>query len=207
MKTKVQISAVFFIIALITLSCASNQNEIMAQVSDTVIVNQPITKHNVQRYYDQYGNQIVYDSVYTYSYSYSGDGQIPEDISNMFNQLGSGLGIANQGLIMSPYGSFGNQYFNDDFFNSFFNASPFLNGPSVNNNPNGNLDNNLYNNQFNDKYFEQMMMMHQQQIENMQKMMNSIYNQQNQFNQQNQLNNQNQQKTSSKATNQNSIEI
>lgn len=193
MKTKSIM--IVLLIATVIISCGDVKNQVFAQKNDTLIVNEPVTSYNVQRYFDENGNQIGYDSVYTYSYSYSGNGEMPEDVQKMMEQFNNNFSMTFGNSFMMPNQSMGNQFFNDDFFNSFFNSSPFLNDPFFNNYPNS---------QNNYKSLEQIIQQHQKQIRQMQQLMDSVYNQQNQINRQEQYNNQ---KTKNNTSSQKSYKI
>jgi len=106
--------SVLVLLVLISVGCNTKNKNVLAQTNDTIIVNKPIENFNVKRYYDNNGNQIGYDSVYTYSYSSSGNGQMPMEIDSIFNQFNNNFGMYNFNFSFSPDDFFGN----DNFFNN-----------------------------------------------------------------------------------------
>lgn len=86
----------------ISTSAKIDKSSVVVDSDDTIVVNQPFTDYKVNRYYDEYGNQIGYDSSFTYSYSYSGGGEIPDEVMEIFENFNSNFMMPNYSSFFSP---------------------------------------------------------------------------------------------------------
>ena len=98
---------------------------------DSLKTNQPKINYKVNKQYDENGNLIAYDSVYTYSYSsQDGDGSIIFDSDsgmNVFGNMNMPFDMFNNDIFKrffksdsSMFPNNNNMLFNDPFFNNGF---------------------------------------------------------------------------------------
>jgi len=145
MKTKSSSLKNYFLIVAIFITglfCLAQQTT--AQDVNSTKTNKPNVRIKVKKEYDDKGNITRFDS--TYSYSWSGNGQIPADadsmlrrfnnnffegnkLNSMFNQMGISWPFEDDSLTNQPYTHFNRQ------FEEFFKSDPFPNDTSFENSP------------------------------------------------------------------------
>lgn len=116
--------------AILTLSCNAQEKdgtESAKKENEQIIANQPKGEWKVHKEYDEYGNLIRYDSVYSWS-----SGNNLKDLSlldrdstlqslrSKFYREFSGIDEQEFGELFSPDSLFSKRFFTDDFFDSEF---------------------------------------------------------------------------------------
>lgn len=124
---------------------------VLPQDVDTLKKNNPDVRVKVQKEYDDKGNILRYDS--SYSYSWSGDGQLPADLDSILKQFNLRLYTQsgndpfqfrfNPDPGRTPgYSDYFQFPFND--LEDFFNVNPFFNDSIDRNNPHSIFDDNFF---------------------------------------------------------------
>ncbi|MCX7549311.1 hypothetical protein [Xanthomarina sp. F2636L] len=119
-----------FMVGLLSVSCNGQKNEHKkadANESDGKLVEQPKGSWKVEREFDNSGNLIRYDSIYSWSSDNKLDNLSSLDRDSLMQSFKSKFfenysGYANQGFegVFSQDSLFSKYFFNDDFFGSDF---------------------------------------------------------------------------------------
>ena len=118
-----------FIVGLITISCNGQKNEQRTdpKKSDQKLVEQPKGTWKVDKEFDENGNLIRYDSIYSWSSNSKFDNLSSSDKDSLIQSFKSRFfnnysGFENDGFsaVFSQDSLFSRQFFNDDFFGSNF---------------------------------------------------------------------------------------
>lgn len=120
----------FVMVALLSLSCSSQEKETAQKAfekkQDTNSV-QPQGTWKVDKEYDEHGNLIRYDSIYSWSSTNKYDDLTAIDRDSLLHSFRSGFfnnfsSFESQGFedLFAPDSLFSKRFFNDDFFDSNF---------------------------------------------------------------------------------------
>ena len=118
-----------FIVGLLSISCNGQKNEQKTETkeSDGKLVEQPKGTWKVDKEFDENGNLIRYDSVYSWSSNDKFDNLSLSDKDSLMQSFRSRFfknysGFENEGFeaIFSQDSLFSKRFFNDDFFGSNF---------------------------------------------------------------------------------------
>ena len=122
---------VSFMIVFLTIfsSCSAQQKEKEGNVFGK---NEPKEDIKVNKEYDEDGNLVRYDSVYTYSYSNSTNGSVQNDslMAELRKRINSQFSFSSSNMFDDFFGSdslMTSGFFSNDFAEKFFSQSPFLN--------------------------------------------------------------------------------
>ncbi|HLS29678.1 MAG TPA: hypothetical protein VK021_02355 [Flavobacteriaceae bacterium] len=115
-------------VALLNLSCSGqNKEKTKKKQNEDVVSEQPKGTWTVNREFDEDGNLIRYDSIYSWSSSRNLDELSPSERDSLLESLKSRFytefsGFENQGFgeIISRDSLFSKRFFNDEFFESNF---------------------------------------------------------------------------------------
>lgn len=123
------------IIGFLSVSCNSQNNDtknIEKKEEDKTTVNEPQGAWKVDKEFDENGNLIRYDSVYSWSSNNTYNNLSSSDRDSLIQSFKSNFfksfsGFKNNGFddVFSKDSLFSNYYFNDDFFKSDF-GSDFM---------------------------------------------------------------------------------
>ena len=119
-----------FMVSLLSISCKGQENEtkkVEKEKNQTNIVENPKGTWKVDKEFDENGNLIRYDSIYSWSSNDKFDNLSLSDKDSLMQSFKSRFfsnysGFENQGFkdVFSQDSLFSNHFFNDDFFGSNF---------------------------------------------------------------------------------------
>jgi hypothetical protein len=118
-----------FMVGLLSISCNGQKNEqkIETKESDEKLVEQPNGTWKVDKEFDENGNLIRYDSIYSWSSESKFDNLTSTNRDSLMQSFKSRFftnfsGFENQGFedVFSQDSLFSKRFFNDDFFGSNF---------------------------------------------------------------------------------------
>ncbi|WP_417196800.1 hypothetical protein [Bizionia sp.] len=118
-----------FMVGLLSISCNGQKNEQKTEIkeSDGKLVEQPKGTWKVDKEFDENGNLIRYDSIYSWSSNGKFDNLSVSDKDSLMQSFKSRFftnysGFVNEGFeaIFSQDSLFSKRFFNDDFFGSNF---------------------------------------------------------------------------------------
>lgn len=118
-----------FMVGLLSISCNGQKNEHKTETteSDEKLVEQPKGTWKVDKEFDENGNLIRYDSIYSWSSNGKFDNLSLSDKDSLMQSFKSRFftnysGFENQGFedVFSQDSLFSKRFFNDDFFGSDF---------------------------------------------------------------------------------------
>ncbi|WP_417237697.1 hypothetical protein [Bizionia sp.] len=118
-----------FMVGLLSISCNGQKNEQKTEIkeSDGKLVEQPKGTWKVDKEFDENGNLIRYDSIYSWSSNGKFDNLSVSDKDSLMQSFKSRFftnysGFENEGFeaIFSQDSLFSKRFFNDDFFGSNF---------------------------------------------------------------------------------------
>lgn len=116
-----------FIVGLLSFSCDGQKNETINEEDKINLVEEPKGAWKVDKEFDENGNLIRYDSIYSWSSDSKFDNLTSNDRDSLIQSLKSKFftnysGFENQGFedVFSQDSLFSKRFFNDDFFGSNF---------------------------------------------------------------------------------------
>lgn len=116
-----------FMVGLLSISCNGQKNEQKTKESNRKLVEQPKGIWKVDKEFDENGNLIRYDSIYSWSSNGKFDNLSLSDKDSLIQSFKSKFftnysGFKNEGFedVFSQDSLFGKRFFNDDFFGSNF---------------------------------------------------------------------------------------
>ncbi len=116
-----------FIVGLLSFSCDGQKNETINEEDKINLVEEPKGTWKVDKEFDENGNLIRYDSIYSWSSDSKFDNLTSNDRDSLIKSLKSRFftnysGFENQGFedVFSQDSLFSKRFFNDDFFGSNF---------------------------------------------------------------------------------------